>query len=126
MGTECGKECFASLPHDPVRLDGDPVNGAIECPCDRPGLVVVNGVIQSAWRVYEKEVVPVHAGTVQRAECCKSFFGGASIVVVAIMESMGTEALVGGKIDPDLFVVRVGALVQQIYGEATAFATEDS
>ena len=88
MAADCGREeCFARKVHDPVMVDGEPINAAIECRYDRPPLVNVDlGIIEAAFETYEKKVIPVDAGPVQRAESKQAFFGGASIILSVLAD----------------------------------------
>ena len=118
MGSDCGRECYASKEHDPVIMDGKPINGAIECPCDRPELVEVKtAIIESAFETYETEVIPEKAGPVQRYECKQAFYGGAAIVLVALLSAMDLDAD-----DEDENVERVAALIGDLSRESKRFA----
>ncbi len=121
------RKCYAGKAHDPVIVDGEPINAAIECPYDRPRLVKVDvGIIEAAFETYEKEVIPVDAGPVQRAESKQAFFGGASIILVAILNAvdvLGDDAsLDRGYVELHAAMVRLARLVGSASMEATAFA----
>lgn len=121
MGSECGRdECFARKAHDPVIMDGEPINGAIVCPCDRPRLVKVDvGIVEAAFETYEKEVIPESAGPVQRTESKQAFFGGASIMLVVLLDAILED---GERRNVEEIIDRLVGFVALLRAETTAFA----
>ena len=47
--------------------------------------------ISHSWEDYERRVLPVNAGAIQRRECKLAFYGGASTTLAILMEMGGPD-----------------------------------
>ncbi len=78
-------------------------------------------IIESAFEIYEKEVIPKDAGPVQRSETKQAFFGGAAITITALLKAMDLD---GESQTEDESVERLALTIEALRDESVAFKNQ--